>query len=47
LPLPLTVGAIAAGIAAIIAPSSQDRTNFARATLALAGAAGVSELAKR
>jgi len=44
---PLTVGAIAAGIAAIIAPSSQDRTNFARATLALAGAAGVSELAKR
>lgn len=44
---PLTVGAIAAGIAAIIAPSSKDRTAFARATLALAGAAGTAELAKR
>ncbi len=44
---PLTVGAIASGIAAIIAPSSQDRTAFARAALALAGAAGTAELAKR
>jgi hypothetical protein len=44
---PLTVGAIATGIAAIIAPSSQDRTTFARAALALAGAAGTAELAKR
>jgi len=44
---PLTVGAIAAGIAAIIAPSSKDRTAFGRAALAITGAAVVSELAKR
>jgi len=44
---PLTVGAIASGIAAIIAPSSKDRAAFGRAALALAGAAGVSELSKR
>lgn len=44
---PLTIGVIATGIAAIIAPSSQDRTAFARAALALAGAAGTAELAKR
>ncbi len=44
---PLTVGAIASGIAAIIAPSSKDRTAFARATLALIGAAATTELAKR
>ena len=44
---PLTVGAIASGIAAIIAPSSKDRAAFARAALALVGAAGTAELAKR
>lgn len=44
---PLTVGAIVSGIAAIIAPSSKDRTAFARATLALVGAAATTELAKR
>lgn len=44
---PLTVGAAAAGIVAIVAPSSSDRAAFGRAALALAGAAGVSEIAKR
>jgi hypothetical protein len=44
---PLTVGALAAGIAAIIAPSSKDRTNLARGALALGGAAVGAELGKR
>ena len=44
---PLTIGAIASSIAAVIAPSSKDRTAFARAALALVGAAGTTELAKR
>jgi hypothetical protein len=44
---PLTIGAIAAGVAAIVAPSSKDRTAFGRGALALAAGAGVSELAKR
>lgn len=44
---PLTLGAIAAGIAAIVLPSSQDRTNLARAALGLAIAGGATELAKR
>jgi len=44
---PLTVGAIAAGITAIVAPSSKDRTAFARAALALVGVAAATEVAKR
>ncbi len=44
---PLTLGAITAAIAAIVLPSSQDRTNLARAALGLAIAGGASELAKR
>lgn len=42
---PLTVGAIAAGIVAIVAPSSKDRAAFGRGALALAGTAWVTELA--
>lgn len=44
---PLTLGAITAAIAAIVLPSSKDRTNLARAALGLAIAGGASELAKR
>jgi hypothetical protein len=44
---PLTLSAVVVGIAAIIAPSSKDRTVLARSALALAGVAAVSEVAKR
>jgi len=44
---PLTIAAIATGIAYIIAPSSKDRAAFGRAALALVGVAGTAELAKR
>ncbi|TAN45103.1 MAG: hypothetical protein EPN22_03670 [Nitrospirae bacterium] len=44
---PFTVGALAAGIAAIIAPASNDRTNIAKAALVLAGAALGTEMASR
>lgn len=44
---PLTVGALAAVVGAIVAPGAVDRTNFGRAAVVL-GAAGVgSEMAKR
>jgi hypothetical protein len=43
---PLTLGAVVAGIAAIIAPSSKDRAALAKGALALAGAAVVGEAAK-
>lgn len=44
---PLTLAAAAAGIGAIVLPSSKDRTHLARAALGLAGAAVVSEVEKR
>ncbi len=44
---PLTIGALVAGIAAIVAPSSKDRTIFGRSALVLAGGAAASELSKR
>ncbi|MCL4456616.1 MAG: hypothetical protein M1147_07635 [Nitrospirae bacterium] len=44
---PLTIGALVAGIAAIVAPSSKDRTTFARGALVLGGGALASEMSKR
>lgn len=44
---PLSLGAIASGIAAIVMPSSHDRLNLAKAALVLAGGGVTSELAKK
>lgn len=44
---PLTLATLVAGIAAIVAPSSKDRTTFARGALVLGGGALAAEMSKR
>lgn len=44
---PLTIGAIASGLAYLIAPSAHDRAAFGKAAVALAGGAAVYEGAER